>query len=46
VHRRTRDEELARLQKEGKELRTAKEILKKATVIFAQEDNRTFGGEL
>ena len=33
---RPRDEELARLRKEVKALRTANEILKKAAVIFAQ----------
>jgi len=31
-----RDEELIRLRKENKSLRTANEILKKAAVIFAQ----------
>jgi transposase len=35
-HGRTRDEELVRLRKEIKSLRTANEILKKAAVIFAQ----------
>jgi len=35
-HGRPRDEELTRLRKEVKSLRTANEILKKATVIFAQ----------
>jgi transposase len=35
-HGRHRDEELARLRKEVKALRTANEILKKAAVIFAQ----------
>jgi transposase-like protein len=35
-HGRPRDEELARLRKENKALRTANEILKKAAVIFAQ----------
>jgi len=33
-----RDAELIRLRKEVKSLRTANEILKKAAVIFAQED--------
>ena len=33
---RPRDEEIARLRKENKALRTANEILKKAAVIFAQ----------
>jgi transposase len=33
-----RDEEITRLRKEVKALRTANEILKKAAVIFAQED--------
>jgi transposase len=37
-HGRPRDEELARLRKEVKALRTANEILKKAAVIFAQGD--------
>jgi transposase len=36
-HGRPRDEELTRLRKEVKALRTANEILKKAAVIFAQE---------
>jgi len=35
-HGRPRDEELTRLRKEVKSLRTANEILKKAAVIFAQ----------
>jgi transposase-like protein len=35
-HGRPRDEELTRLRKENKALRTANEILKKAAVIFAQ----------
>jgi transposase len=35
-HGRPRDEELTRLRKEVKALRTANEILKKAAVIFAQ----------
>jgi transposase len=35
-HGRSRDQELARLRKENKALRTANEILKKAAVIFAQ----------
>ena len=35
-HGRPRDEELVRLRKEVKSLRTANEILKKAAVIFAQ----------
>ena len=34
----TRDEELIRLRKENKSLRAANEILKKAAVIFAQEE--------
>jgi transposase-like protein len=34
-HGRPRDEELARLRKENKALRTANEILKKAAAIFA-----------
>lgn len=34
-HGRPKDEELARLRKEVKSLRTANEILKKAAVIFA-----------
>jgi len=33
-----RDEELIRLRKENKSLRAANEILKKAAVIFAQEE--------
>ena len=37
-HGRPRDEELTRLRKEVKALRTANEILKKAAVIFAQGD--------
>jgi transposase len=37
-HGRPRDEELSRLRKENKALRTANEILKKAAVIFAQGD--------
>jgi transposase len=37
-HGRPRDEELVRLRKEVKTLRTANEILKKAAVIFAQGD--------
>ena len=37
-HGRPRDEELTRLRKEVKSLRTANEILKKAAVIFAQGD--------
>jgi transposase len=37
-HGRPRDEELARLRKENKALRSANEILKKAAVIFAQGD--------
>jgi len=37
-HGRPRDEELARLRKEVKTLRQANEILKKAAIIFAQED--------
>jgi len=37
-HGRPRDEELARLRKENKMLRQANEILKKAAIIFAQED--------
>jgi transposase len=37
-HGRPRDEELVRLRKEVKALRTANEILKKAAVIFAQGD--------
>jgi transposase len=35
-HGRPQNEELARLRKENKALRTANEILKKAAVIFAQ----------
>jgi transposase-like protein len=35
-HGRPRDEELTRLRKENKALKTANEILKKAAVIFAQ----------
>jgi transposase len=35
-HGRSRDEELTRLRKENKALRTANEILKKAAAIFAQ----------
>jgi transposase len=35
-HGRPKDEELARLRKEVKALRSANEILKKAAVIFAQ----------
>jgi len=35
---RARDAELIRLRKENKALRNANEILKKAAVIFAQED--------
>jgi hypothetical protein len=37
---RPRDEELARLRKEVKDLRMVKEILKKVAVIFAQGDPR------
>jgi transposase len=37
-HGRPKDEELTRLRKENKALRTANEILKKAAVIFAQEE--------
>ena len=37
-HGRPRDEELSRLRKENKLLRQANEILKKAAIIFAQED--------
>jgi transposase len=37
-HGRSRDEELTRLRKEVKALRTANEILKKVAVIFAQGD--------
>ena len=37
-HGRPRDEELTRLRKENKALRQANEILKKAAVIFAQEE--------
>jgi transposase len=37
-HGRARDTELIRLRKENKALRNANEILKKAAVIFAQED--------
>jgi len=37
-HGRPRDEELTRLSKENKALKAAKEILKKAAVIFAQMD--------
>jgi transposase-like protein len=39
-HGRPRDEELVRLRKENKALRTANEILKKAAVIFAQTEPR------
>nr|AGS52034.1 IS3 family element, transposase orfA [uncultured bacterium contig00008] len=39
-HGRPRDAELARLRKENKALREANEILKKAAVIFAQEEPR------
>jgi transposase-like protein len=39
-HGRPRDAELARLRKENKALRDANEILKKAAVIFAQEEPR------
>ena len=35
---RPRDEELTRLRKENKSLRTANEILKKAALIFAREE--------
>ena len=37
-HGRPRDQELVRLRKENKALRSANEILKKAAVIFAQGD--------
>ena len=37
-HGRPKDAELARLRKENKALREANEILKKAAVIFAQEE--------
>ena len=37
-HGKARDAELIRLRKEVKALRNANEILKKAAVIFAQED--------
>ena len=37
-HGRARDTELIRLRKENKALRNANEILKKAAVIFAQEE--------
>ena len=37
-HGRARDAELMRLRKENKALRNANEILKKAAVIFAQEE--------
>jgi len=37
-HGKARDIELIRLRKENKALRNANEILKKAAVIFAQED--------
>ena len=37
-HGKARDAELIRLRKENKALRNANEILKKAAVIFAQED--------
>ena len=37
-HGKARDAELMRLRKEVKALRNANEILKKAAVIFAQED--------
>jgi len=37
-HGRARDAELIRLRKENKALRNANEILKKAAVIFAQEE--------
>jgi transposase-like protein len=37
-HGRPKDEDLTRLRKENKALRTANEILKKAMVIFAQEE--------
>ena len=37
-HGRPRDAELSRLRKEVKALRDANEILKKAAVIFAQEE--------
>ena len=37
-HGRPRDEELTRLRKENKLLRQANEILKKAAIIFAQEN--------
>ncbi len=36
----SRDEELARLKKENAELREAKEILKKAMVIFTEKPGR------
>ena len=39
-HGRTRDEELVRLRKENKALRSANEILKKAAVIFAQGESQ------
>ena len=39
-HGRPRDEELVRLRKEVKALRTAHEILKKAAVIFAQGESQ------
>jgi transposase len=39
-HGRPRDEELTRLRKEVKALRSANEILKKAAVIFAQGEPR------
>jgi len=39
-HGRPKDEELTRLRKENKALREANEILKKAAVIFAQEEPR------
>ena len=39
-HGRARDAELIRLRKENKALRNANEILKKAAVIFAQEDSQ------
>ena len=37
-HGRPRNEELARLRKENKALRSANEILKKTAAIFAQRD--------
>ena len=37
-HGKPRDAELARLRKENKSLKEANEILKKAALIFAQED--------